>query len=242
MGLLSVCSPAFYPNTNACEALSRSSRHYGINVKFYGIGVPWDGFFNSKIVGLLSHAEAATEKYILCVDACDSVIIATEAEIVASFLEAANDSTILIQQDRFCFPHWGYKLWFDANVPEKYMATGVVGKYPCGGCIMAERNVLIDALKKMIEARKQCPPWMPGYDDDQGWWEIGMVNGFFNATIDFRARLSACLNQAKLHWFEHHDDRLVVCGAESRVLHFSGRSKGRVMKAYLKRIRGIGIW
>lgn len=242
MELLSVCAPVFYPDTSKCGALLRSSSHYGIEVHPYGVGEKWRGFFDSKLVGLLEYAKTVRSKYVICVDAVDSVVVAGEKEIVDSFHVASRGSPILLQQDRFCFPYWGIKDWFDKNLPAEYKETKPFGKYICAGCVMGEREALIDAISALVGYRTECPPWMPGYDDDQGWWTIAKANGFFDLGIDYDAMVSICLNRCRLSWFKRDADRIIASNSRPCVLHFGGISKGTLMSGYLKSVGRSGEW
>lgn len=230
MGSVHLCTPLFFKDTSGARRLYESAKTVGMSVNQFGLGREWRGFVESKMGGLLDHIKGGVEEeYTLCVDATDTILVSGEKEIVSGFKKAARGFGVLVGGDKFCFPDMGLKAKLDSLCD---VVTPTAFRYPCAGVVMGRTKELSEALRLVLAIRKGLSRKSPGYDDDQGLWQIAIANNLLRVTIDYRCELSVSMRGCKIGHFGRDGNRLIVNGNRPTVLHFCGRPKNK-MRVYL---------
>lgn len=236
-GSIHTCAPAFYSTKEAARNLIVSASSHLIDVHLFGVGEQWAGFFTSKVIGLRKHLDMVSDEYTLVLDSSDTIVTAGPEDIMCSFANSVGYKRILIEADEYCFPHNSLKKRFDCTSP-----PNAIARYPCSGVIMGKTKDIVLALDKMVELRKECPLWMPGLDDDQGWWSICTIEDFCSIGIDYYSRLSFSMLRKKVSWYGFDGYRLILDGGTMPcILHFDGTRKWSRMDAYWKTVTGKGL-
>jgi len=221
MSILHVCAPAFYKTKYEARFLCRTADRVGINVGFFGLGTPWPGFVKGKIIGLRKYLDTVKQDIVLFVDANDSVLLTGEDGLLKAYEKARKGKDLVIQSDRHCFPYVCAKQELDrmAGIVPKY-------RYPCSGAIMGTTTAMMQALDELIRRYEEIPRWIPGREDDQGLWTIGIVNKFVDIAIDYESHLSICAYRCKLSWLELPGGGYGFDGNKTAILHFAGHARG----------------
>lgn len=199
-------------------------RHY-----VYGLGEPWPGLYQGKVVDLRRAIENVDSEYILVSDANDAFFLAEEDEILAKFHAAK--CSVLISGDRNCWPEpyleplypqseslWRYSPW----------------RYVNSGGYMGSK----ESLLKLLSIMQNLPTTMLPFESDRDW-----ANDQFRLSLAYLTDLSvagltlgvdiSCQVFQTMHSnaptdLEWKDDRLVnkITGSQPCHLHFNGNWPG----------------
>lgn len=216
-----VITACYYPDTSKISTMLESARRVGITVEPYGVGEPYGGFMDSKCVKLIPVLEKITTKYVLYVDGADLVFQKSLEEIEARYKRIA-DERILVAGDHSLHPFGRKKNWFVKRAPD-----GCRFPYPCVGVFMGPKTELIRAMQRMLDLREKIGNIINDkfYENDQGWWVLGMTHGRFQAVIDYDCLVSVSLHYYKKEWFmngmtpRRMENRVRPC-----IIHFNGKS------------------
>jgi hypothetical protein len=229
-GDLHCCAAAYYPANKAdhhTRFLTKTAAAFGIKMNYFGIGEKWTHFVGGKLIGLRKHLEDVKEPYVLAVDANDSVFV-RDGEALANAYNTVGPGRIVMQGVGSCFPHMLLKKKFP-HPKGKYEWP-----YLCAGLLIGPRDLVCEAIDKMMEMRAKAPSWMPGRNDDQGWWSIAAVERWADIVIDRQSRVSLCMFNSKLAWYDHGDMTYGPQGINTCILHFAGQRRPGAFWAFLK--------
>ena len=142
-------------SANPDALLLESGRRVGIEIASYP-AEPWRDFVHGKTRLGSEFLRARAEPFAMWLDGYDSLILKSEAEILARL-----SAPVLISAERNCFP--------DPERAAEFPDTGTLPRFPCAGGYIGRREELIAAMEIVLS--------MATTGDDQRAWTAAYLAG-----------------------------------------------------------------
>ena len=142
-------------SANPDALLLESGRRVGIDIVSYTPN-PWKDYVNGKLRCGAGFLRGRTEPFAMWLDGYDSLILKSEAEILARL-----SAPVLISAERNCFP--------DPERAAEFPDTGTLPRFPCAGGYIGRREELIAAMEIVLS--------MATTGDDQRAWTAAYLAG-----------------------------------------------------------------
>lgn len=208
---LVVCSPCYYSSREPLKFLLDSAKEQDIQVHLYGEGKVFPGWIPIKVNGLREFLKTRDESHVLYTDGADAFFTG-ELSSIRDMYELAGAPPLLMSAELECYPYYELGPNFpDHGLPNRY-------PYPNAGQFIGERDYIIDCLD-VLEA-----DYYGG--NDQGWWQLGIVDGKMNVQLDSGCDLFQTMSGGADQHVSVLDGFVVnhVTGGAPCLMHFNGHS------------------
>jgi len=96
---ITVLAPAYYSSMYPVRYLAESAKRYGTDVKWYGLGKPYPGWYNVQIIDLLEELAHVTTSHVLYTDASDAIFLTNLDDLKKKYFGMSSPA-ILISRER----------------------------------------------------------------------------------------------------------------------------------------------
>jgi len=156
---ITVLAPAYYTSMYPVRYLAESAKRYGIDVKWYGLGKPYPGWYDVQIIDLLEELAHVTTSHVLYTDASDAIFLTNLDEIWWKYIACAKGPRVFSQM--------------------------VVSKEQSGICAGGWISSREEAIYTLDFLRSHKPQNVEDSDNPQVRWRTNVTKQFLAVGIDY---------------------------------------------------------
>lgn len=235
---IAVFAAGYYRDDAILKPLLRSAERVGVEITVFGKGLKWPGYVGAKLRDFADVVEMSDAEVILYVDGADTIFVHGSGQIMEDF--RASGASLLFAADRQCYPHVQLKQFFKDRFHCRY-------PHICAGGFIGYRSKLITALDAMAQnIEGYCAKYnLVGAhaNDDQGMWQIALVEGDVEYDIDTKQRIFASVANTRAAWYEVQEGDFIVKhgGARPHIVHLGGYLGRRMQPVVFQQLTGEEI-
>ena len=213
---------------------AQTAEEQGIELVPFGMGKPWKGFKDAKILGFREAVQSCKTPYVMLCDSQDVIFLHGPEAIIESY--KAMGATVVLAYMTAEWPQ-GYRT---EELAAKSKKEYGMRAFPDDGIVLGRRGIILDTLDVIAKyqfLRKDLDKEALAH------WSRSWLKGRVDITLDVHERIGVHTKRGGLndppHHMEGHELVVLPHGHGTHLVHFAGRiAQEKHMPFFYKKMFG----